>query len=355
MVAAKAGIEKAGGESFTSRQGRMLEEGFSFSGYERDGLYLNLGNKKYENISGVSGLDSITDGRGAVYADFDNDGDTDIFLTTIQGRAHLLFRNNIGMDNNFIRLTLTGTKSGKDAFGTVVRVKTSAGILTKIKSGGGGYLSQHDPRLIFGLGSDQQAEWVEVTWSSGLKQTFERLQAGSSIKITEGAVRVQIQEESRFSLPEPKSVEELRLQSLKIKKGARFPNIALNDLNGQRTSMDQVLTGDSKVLINLWATWCVPCAREMPELQKRYAAESLKVVGLSLDEPDSHGKVRKYLRKHGIQYPNFMQGETVVERIYSGDEVFIPLSFLVDESGDVVEIFSGWSEKVRTRLEALEH
>ncbi len=55
----------------------MFGEGFSFSGYERDPLYLNTGAKKFIDISGVSGIDSITDGRAGVFADFDNDGDLD--------------------------------------------------------------------------------------------------------------------------------------------------------------------------------------------------------------------------------------------------------------------------------------
>ena len=87
----------------------MFGQGFSFSGYERDPLYLNLGGKKFTDISGVSGIDSITDGRAGVFADFDNDGDLDVFSTTIQHQAHLLFRNNVGQDSNFLRIELEGT------------------------------------------------------------------------------------------------------------------------------------------------------------------------------------------------------------------------------------------------------
>ena len=114
--------------------GAIFKEGFSFSGYERDLLSMNLGDGRFMNISGVSGVDSISDGRGSVFADFDNDGDLDIFLTTAQGEAHFLFRNNVGQRNGFLRLELEGTRSGRDAFGTVVRVKTSAGVQTKMSS-----------------------------------------------------------------------------------------------------------------------------------------------------------------------------------------------------------------------------
>ena len=114
-------------------------------------MFLSLGKNdkgqvKYFEVSGLSGMDSITDGRAGVFADFDNDGDLDVFSTTIQGQSHLLFRNNVGSANNFLRVSLQGTNAGKDAFGAVVRVKTTAGIETKIKAGGSGFVSQNDLR-----------------------------------------------------------------------------------------------------------------------------------------------------------------------------------------------------------------
>jgi hypothetical protein len=171
----------------------MFGQGFSFSGYERDPLYLNLGNKKFTDISGVSGIDSITDGRAGVFADFDNDGDLDVFSTTIQNQAHLLFRNNVGQDNNYLRIALEGgVKNTRDAFGSVVRVESSAGTLTKIKSGGSGFISQHDPRLLFGLGKDANAKSVEVTWANGDVERFEGdFGKGKTLLLKEGTGKAQ--------------------------------------------------------------------------------------------------------------------------------------------------------------------
>ena len=54
-----------------------------------------------------------------MFADFDNDGDLDVFSTTIQNQSHLLFRNNVGQDNNFLRVELEGGGKdvSRDAFG----------------------------------------------------------------------------------------------------------------------------------------------------------------------------------------------------------------------------------------------
>ena len=137
MVAASEEVERAGSEQYhEDHMGAIFKKGFSFSGYERDLVALNLGQGKFLNISGISGLDSISDGRGSVFADLDNDGDLDILLTTAQGEAHYLFRNNVGSRNRSIRVTLIGPPNGRDAFGAVVRVKSSAGVQTKLKAGG---------------------------------------------------------------------------------------------------------------------------------------------------------------------------------------------------------------------------
>ncbi len=80
MVAAAEQTENAGNQQYHGdHMGAIFKEGFSFSGYERDLLAMNLGNGKFLDVSGVSGVDSISDGRGSVFADFDNDGWEDLY------------------------------------------------------------------------------------------------------------------------------------------------------------------------------------------------------------------------------------------------------------------------------------
>ena len=203
----------------------MFGEGFSFSGYERDPLYLNTGAKKFVDISGVSGIDSITDGRAGVFADFDNDGDLDVFSTVIQGQSHLLFRNNVGQENKYLRVILEGgPKSGRDAFGAVVRVLTSAGTLTKIKDGGSGFISQHDPRLVFGLGGDARAASVEVTWPHGGRESFGAHGAGKTLVLREGSGRAETVEVASARLPDPLTRAETFARGLKVAVGRPMPD-----------------------------------------------------------------------------------------------------------------------------------
>ena len=272
----------------------MFGEGFSFSGYERDPLYLNLGTKKFMDISGVSGIDSITDGRAGVFADFDNDGDLDVFSTTIQGQAHLLFRNNVGQDGNYLRIALEGNeRTGRDAFSAVVRVKTSQGTLTKIKDGGSGFISQHDARLLFGLGRDERAEWIEVTWPHGKTERFAGdARAGTSLRLREGTGRVQELTIARAKLPDPLTRAEAFALGLKIKVGQPLPTLTARSINRDAPAprrllrLDEYLRPGRRTLVNVWATWCTPCAAEMPELEKLragFAARGLDLVGLNVD------------------------------------------------------------------------
>ena len=336
----------------------MFGEGFSFSGYERDPLYLNLGTKKFMDISGVSGIDSITDGRAGVFADFDNDGDLDVFSTTIQGQAHLLFRNNVGQGNNWLRVALEGNeRTGRDAFSAIVRVKTSQGTLTKIKDGGTGFISQHDPRLLFGLGRDDRAEWIEVTWPHGKVERFAgEARAGATLLLREGTGRAQEMTVARgASLPDPLTRTETFALGLKIKVGQPMPELALKPIGRVATSLRKQLKPGRRALVNVWATWCTPCAAEMPELEKLrapLAARGIDLIGLNVDS-DPAADVSGFIRAHRVQYPNYLGGVGAIESLYATDELSVPMSLIIDDKGVVSEIIPGWSAETRKRFSAL--
>ena len=339
-------------------QNRLIfDQGFSFSGYERDGLFLNREGKKYFEISGASGIDSITDGRAAVFADFDNDGDYDVFLTTIQGPSHLLFRNNVGQDNNWLRVVLEGGRaSGRDAFGSVVRVKTSQGTLTKVKAGGSGFLSQHDPRLLFGLGQDAAAQSIEVTWPNGKSESFaSEAKAGSTLLLRQGAGKAEMIAVAKTSLPDPLSRTRVLARSLKIKVGERLPDLELHSLDGKAVKLSGQIHPGHRAIVNLWATWCVPCRSEMPELQKlagRLQAGSVDLIGINVDT-DPAADIRGFLGKAGVTYPVFQGGTPALEGLFLSDEVTVPLSIVLDENGKVTDLVSGWSNATQKKFEAL--
>ncbi len=332
----------------------MFGQGFSFSGYERDPLYLNLGGKKFTDISGVSGIDSITDGRAGVFADFDNDGDLDVFSTTIQNQSHLLFRNNVGQDNNYLRVVLEGdAKTGLDAFGAVVRVKTSAGTLTKIKSGGSGFISQHDPRLLFGLGKDERAGSIEVTWGGGEVERFAaEAVSGATILLKKGIGKAQTLSLGKANLPNPLTKAEIFAQGLKIKIGEPLPDFPVKTMTGAASSMRKNFKAGRQTLINIWATWCIPCAKEMPELERmrgKLAARGVDLIGINVDT-EKGANIKGYIVNKRITYPNLVGGVTAIEQIYATDELSVPLTILVDDKGIVTDLIPGWSAETQRKF-----
>ncbi len=336
--------------------GKIFKEGFSFSGFERDKLYLSREGTRFEDISGLSGIDAVGDGRGAAYADFDNDGDLDIFLTQLQGQVHQLFRNNVGQDQNWLRVQLRGTASGRDAWGAEVRVGTSRGTQTQLKAAGSGFVSQGDARLLFGLGADVGVQWMEVRWPSGTVQRFGQLAAGVSVEIVEGVESLSYLDLPRAQLPEPADENQHFLQALRYGPGDEFPPLLIIDEKGIESDFHTYRRADRKYLLNLWATYCVPCRAEMPALQELAAPlgkAGVEVLGISLDMGKNRKKIPRFLQKLGIDYPIFTTDEQVFTHVFAGEEIFIPLSFIIDEQGRISDVLTGWSPESEARIRRL--
>jgi hypothetical protein len=101
--------------------------------------------------------------RGLAVGDFNNDGRVDV-LIGCSGEAPILLRNNAGPDNHWVGLKLQGVTCNRDAVGA--RITWSAGGTQKsrLKNGGGSYLSSHDPREVLGLGRAAKIDWLEIKW-----------------------------------------------------------------------------------------------------------------------------------------------------------------------------------------------
>jgi len=124
-------------------------------------------------------------GRGAAYADIDNDGDLDLVVTTNGGPAQL-FRNDTSAGQS-LRVKLDGVKSNRDGIGAIVRVQTAAGQQSLMMRSGSSYLSQSELVLTFGLGNATKAGRIEIEWPSGQHDTLQDIPAGQTITVREGA------------------------------------------------------------------------------------------------------------------------------------------------------------------------
>jgi len=115
-------------------------------------------------------------------------------------------------------------------------------------------------------------------------------------------------------------------------------NFVRVDLNNQRIELKQ-LRG-KVVLVNIWATWCPPCLKEIPTLvqwQQEFGAQELQVIGISMD--DSPGPAQAMMKKLGINYPLFM-GDDELAKTFGG-VLGLPRSFLINRDGRIVARIEG--------------
>ena len=117
--------------------------------------------------------------------DFDNDGDADV-LASNNGEPPLLLRNQGGNRNNWVGLHLVATKSNSAAVGALITWQAGTVKRTRLKTGGGSYLSSHDPREILGLGTATKIDSVEIRWPSGKVDRLTNLPLNKYVKVTEG-------------------------------------------------------------------------------------------------------------------------------------------------------------------------
>jgi enediyne biosynthesis protein E4 len=159
-------------------------------------LHNELG-KKFTNVSGQSGkvFDEKWVGRGLAIGDLDNDGRTDMVVTTNDGPAYILHNEtpNVG---HWLILNLVGHKSNRDAIGASVKLVTSKGSQYATATTASSYLSSSDKRLHFGLGTDATAQSIEIHWPSGIVQTLKNVAGDRVLTVDEAAEK-----------PEPKAAK----------------------------------------------------------------------------------------------------------------------------------------------------
>jgi peroxiredoxin len=136
-------------------------------------------------------------------------------------------------------------------------------------------------------------------------------------------------------------------------KAPKRADFALRDLTGRIVRLSDYL-GRNVVLLNFWASWCVPCAAELPQLDRLYRAHrsrGLVVLGIAMDGPETVANVASMVRRHGLTFPVLLDEETRVVGIYNPKRT-APFSVLIGRDSTVAKTREGYVTGDERAIEA---
>ena len=140
----------------------------------------------------------------------------------------------------------------------------------------------------------------------------------------------------------------------------RAPDFTLSDLAGRPHKLSGYFP-EHVVLINFWATWCVPCVKELPhlqDLQDRYGSRGLQVLAISIDGPDRSASVAAFVSRYGFTLPVLLDTKSEVIPLFD-PSLNLPYTLLLDRDGAIRYVHQGYSpgdergleERIKSLLE----
>ncbi|MGI8602319.1 MAG: ASPIC/UnbV domain-containing protein [Verrucomicrobiales bacterium] len=324
-------------------RGRVLRS-HSFSGHETDSVFYNIEGAQFVDISAVSGMDSIADGRGFAYLDYDRDGWQDVVLVNSNAPQLELFRNCIGesvKNAGAIHVRLRGGNtttqpafglSSRDGYGAHVLLKAGGRELRREARCGDGFAAQNSSTLLIGIGQAATAEDVRVLWPSGKITAVGTVPAGATVTVEELSVA---------------GTTGFRIEMLPPAQpsAATAPEIPLAHL-------DVALPADGAKLrvFTMMATSCPICRSEIPHFARLKAGlpgTEVALYAVPVDANATSEMLREYATKHSPAWEilaDLPESEREkFRRIMHGrfGETPLPSTIVTNAAGDVVLIKKG--------------
>lgn len=340
----------------------MLKAGRSLSGHERNCCFLNTQGSRFADISAAASLDFDDDGRVLALADWDLDGDLDFWIANRTGPQVRFLRNDAANDHNFVAFKLEGVECNRDAIGTRLELHLSdAPQPRRVRTlrAGEGYLAQSSKWLHFGLGEYSAIDRVVVKWPDGSQESLDGVEAGRRYVIRQGdghltpwhAPNRQVElTPSTIEVPAPTDKARIVLIS-----PLPLPPVTYKEL-GSNKPIELGATQRPK-LVNLWATWCQPCIKELGEWKQhasKIASSGLEVIAINVDEPGAdptthEAKITSAFDALRLPFEGGLADSMLVNQfdvmqrsiLRRQQPLPVPSSFLIDAGGNLRVIYKG--------------
>ncbi len=130
------------------------------------------------------------------------------------------------------------------------------------------------------------------------------------------------------------------------------PQVKLKDLKNKTQSLEKVLDG-KLTLINFWATYCVPCRKEMKHLNRistAYTDQNVQVIGISIDDSRTVGRVKSLVRSQKLNYTILLDTEQKLYKNFNTSAM--PFSILVNPKGRIIWQHTGYIPGDEAKMEA---
>ena len=343
----------------------LQRRGQPLSGNERHCVFLNTGQLRFANMSATSGLDLIDDGRGLAYVDWDHDGDLDLWISNRTAPQARFLRNDASASNHYLAIRLEGRSSNRDAIGARLELylKNNDGsdVEKRIKTlyAGHGFLAQSSKWLHFGLGQRASIDRLVVRWPVGEPESFSRLDVDRWYQIVQGSGKASpwTPPSGRTNL-QPSVLEgtpPTTAGRISLAVRAPIPLLRYVDFANHPVSLNKRLEGPT--LINLWASWCQPCQKELKELAAHEQALSevgLQIVALSVDGLDDDNATDpadaiSLSQRLKLPFDTRFANPDLLSKLQALHDVLfdryiqlaVPTSFLIDGNGQVAAIYRG--------------
>ncbi len=321
----------------------------SQSGHERNHLFMNQTDHELKDVSLVSGLDSIADGRANAIWDFDRDGFQDIVLVNANNPLLQLFHNQMKSaaptSSNFIAVQLTGGNqtgqptdewSNRDGIGAVVNVQVGDTKLVREARAGEGFASQNSKVMLVGIGDQSEAE-VSVDWPSGKRLDYGTVPAGQLAHCYED-------KSATFNLSgielAPYVTEDPFVEIDRVVDRGTFQLDQRNSASSDKSRL---------ILYVTMATWCPNCKKNQPllALLREQFGDQVELIGVPVDAEDTAAKLAEYRQKYRPAYELLdpvaaaerAELETLVTSI--SEQGALPSTLITDRQGRVLDAVGG--------------